>query len=75
MADIDIAVPDLTPEESNSVAFDVCFRIVKMLNRVIGLYRPNNKGPTSGWDTDYPGFEQIVDEMHAWNLPPATIGL
>ncbi|PYI04452.1 hypothetical protein BO78DRAFT_320360 [Aspergillus sclerotiicarbonarius CBS 121057] len=73
MADIDIAVPDLTPEESNSVAFNVCFRIAKMLNTVIGLYRPNTKDPTSGWDTDYPAFEQIIDEMHAWSLQSATI--
>ncbi|PLB48650.1 hypothetical protein P170DRAFT_509417 [Aspergillus steynii IBT 23096] len=73
MADIDIGVPEITPEESNSVAFDVCFRIAKMLNKAIGLYRPNNKVPTAGWDLDYPGFEQIMDEMHAWNLPSATI--
>ncbi|PYH94034.1 hypothetical protein BO71DRAFT_326330 [Aspergillus ellipticus CBS 707.79] len=73
MADIDIAVPPLTPEESGSVAFNVCFRIAKMLNTVIGLYRPNTKDPTSGWDTDCPAFEQIIDEMHAWSLRSATI--
>ncbi|KAE8141267.1 hypothetical protein BDV38DRAFT_296798 [Aspergillus pseudotamarii] len=73
MADIDIAVPDLTPEESGSVAFDVCFRIAKILNQVIALYRPTAKDPASGWDTDFPGFEQVMDEMHAWQLSSSTI--
>ncbi|KNG82568.1 hypothetical protein ANOM_009941 [Aspergillus nomiae NRRL 13137] len=73
MADIDIAVPDLTPQESGSIAFDVCFRIAKILNKVIALYRPTTKDPASGWDTDFPGFEQVMDEMHAWQLSSSTI--
>ncbi|KAE8150464.1 hypothetical protein BDV25DRAFT_172154 [Aspergillus avenaceus] len=72
MADIDIGVPDLTPGESGFVAFDVCFRITKTLNKIIFLYRPR-KDPVSGWDTDFPGFEQVMDELHAWQLPSLTI--
>lgn len=74
MSDVDIAIDDLTPEESGSIAFDVCFRIAKMLNRIIALYRPKTKDPASGWDLDFPGFEEIMDEMHAWQLSQSTIG-
>lgn len=74
MNDIDIAISDLTPEESGFVAFDVCFRITKILNKVIGLYRPNNEDSISGWDSGFPGFEQIVDELQAWQLSSSTIG-
>jgi hypothetical protein len=75
IADMDIAVPDLTSEESGHVAFNVWLRVAKMLNRVIGLYRPNNEGGLSSWDSGFPGFEQIIDETNAWDLPPSTIGL
>lgn len=74
MSDIDIAIPDLTPEESGSVAFDVWFRITKILNEVIGLYRPKAVDAVSGWDSTFPGFEQIMDEMQAWQLSPPIIG-
>lgn len=74
MSDVDIAVAELTPKESGSVAFDVWFRISKMLNSVIDVYRPKREEPISGWDTDFPGFEQIMDEMQAWKLSSSTIG-
>ncbi|KAJ5414325.1 hypothetical protein N7509_000952 [Penicillium cosmopolitanum] len=75
IADMDIAVSDLAPEESGFVAFNVWFRVAKMLNKVIGLYRPHIEKGLSGWDSGFPGFEQIMDEMSAWGLPGSTIGL
>lgn len=74
MADMDIAVSDLTPQESGFVAFNVLFRIAKMLNKVIGLYRPKLEETPSGWDSGFPGFEHIMSEMDAWRLDPSTIG-
>ncbi|KAI5459471.1 hypothetical protein BGZ63DRAFT_360808 [Mariannaea sp. PMI_226] len=73
MADIDIAIDSLTTGESGSVAFDVWFRITQLLNQVIGLYRPGAQGAVTELDTDFPGFEGIVDEMQAWELPCSTI--
>ncbi|KAJ5862583.1 hypothetical protein N7455_006651 [Penicillium solitum] len=73
MADMDIAVSDLTPQESGFVAFNVLFRIAKMLNKVIGLYRPKLEETPSGWDSGFPGFEHIMSEMDAWSLNPSTI--
>lgn len=76
MSDMDIAIDYIAPEETGSVAFDVWFRIAKLLNKVIGLYRPaKDKSPISGLDSDFPMFEQIIDEMKAWKLPPSMIGL
>ncbi|KAJ5715895.1 uncharacterized protein N7483_013076 [Penicillium malachiteum] len=72
---MDIAVSDLLPEESGFVAFNVWFRVAKMLNKVIGLYRPNIEKGLSGWDSGFPSFEQIMDEMDAWDLPGSTIGV
>jgi hypothetical protein len=77
MADIDVAVDDLTPEESNSVAFDVWLRISKLLNQVIDLYRPTsyNRGDVPELDPGFPGFEGIMDDMQAWHLSRPTIGM
>lgn len=74
IADIDIATSDLAPQESGFIAFNLCFRLAKILNKVIGLYRPNSERTLSGWDSGFPGFEQIMDEANAWKLPPSTIG-
>ncbi|KAL3965647.1 hypothetical protein ACCO45_002651 [Purpureocillium lilacinum] len=57
MADMDIAIEHITPAESGSVAFDVWFLSY----------------PPSGLDSDFPSFEQVIHEMHAWQLPPSTI--
>ncbi|KAL3440164.1 hypothetical protein BJX65DRAFT_316928 [Aspergillus insuetus] len=73
MADIDIAVPDISPDETGYPAFNVLFRIVKCLNTVIGLYRPKAGNQGSGVDSGFPAFEQIIDEMHAWQLLSSTI--
>lgn len=72
--DIDVGVAELLPEESGFLAFDVWLKIATMLNKVIGLYRPPTGDTVSGWDLDFPGFEQILDEVGAWRLPSSTIG-
>lgn len=74
MSDIDISVEPLTPSQSGSVAFDIWFRVAQMLNHVIGLYRPTNPDSVTGWDFEYVGFEQIVDELQGWNLSSSTLG-
>ncbi|KAJ6024802.1 hypothetical protein N7540_005599 [Penicillium herquei] len=75
IADMDIAVSDLVPEEPSYVAFNVWFRVAKMLNKVIGLYRPSIEKCLSVLDSDFPGFDQIMDEMDAWDLPASTVGV
>ncbi|KAI8669828.1 Fungal-trans domain-containing protein [Fusarium sp. Ph1] len=73
MSDIDISVEPLTPSQSGSVTFDIWFRIAQMLNHVIGLYRPTNPESITGWDFEYVGFEQIVDEFKGWHLSSSTL--
>ncbi|KAK6378829.1 hypothetical protein LTS17_006532 [Exophiala oligosperma] len=73
MSDVDISIPELTQEESGYVAFDVWFRIARILNKVIEFYRPKLEDPVSGLDSGFPAFEQIMDEMHAWQLSQSSI--
>lgn len=74
LADVDIAIKPLTPEQSGSVAFDILFKIVTTLSKAIALYRPTNPLSINGLDFDYSGFEQIVDESEGWKLSPSTLG-
>ncbi|KAL2855959.1 hypothetical protein BJY01DRAFT_231395 [Aspergillus pseudoustus] len=73
MNDMDMTIEPLNPSQSKSVAFDIWFRIASMLNSVIALYRPTNPESVTGMDMDYPGFEQIVEEMQGWHLPLPTL--
>lgn len=75
MADVDIDMDDLTPEESGSRAFDVWLRISKLLNKVIALYRPSSCGAMVEVESEFLGFEAIVDEMQGWDLPRPTLGM
>ncbi|VUC32659.1 unnamed protein product [Clonostachys rosea] len=75
MADADIAVEPITPEQSGWPAFDVLFRIAKLLNEVIALYRPTNPESITGIETGFPGFEQILEETNGWSLSSSTLAL
>lgn len=72
--DVDIAVDHLTPGESGSVAFDMWFRISKMLSIAVGLYRPSNPPDRTEVDLECYGFEQLVDDTQGWSLPLSTLG-
>ncbi|OJJ95644.1 hypothetical protein ASPACDRAFT_47534 [Aspergillus aculeatus ATCC 16872] len=54
LADIDIAVAEITPHVSGSVAFDVLFHVARSLCSVIGLYRPGTGDLVSGLDLGFP---------------------
>ncbi|KAH8421997.1 Transcription factor [Colletotrichum scovillei] len=73
LADVDIAIKPLTPEQSGSVAFDILFKITTILSQAIALYRPTNPASITGLDSEYPCFEQIVSESNGWSLPPSFI--
>ncbi|KAF2722104.1 hypothetical protein K431DRAFT_302943 [Polychaeton citri CBS 116435] len=73
MSDIDMAIDPLVPEQTGSVAFDIWLRISRVLNDVIALYRPSNVNVVTGWEHEYPGFEQIVTEYGGWRLPPPLV--
>jgi hypothetical protein len=47
-------------ERSTYGAFHVLIQLTSLLDKTIGMYRPNNN-PPSGWEDDFPGFEQLVE--------------
>lgn len=75
ISDADSSVEEFRKGDSGFLGFDVLLRIARLLNQVIGIYRPTHDKSVSGLEQDFPNFENIMDEMQAWQLPRPTIGL
>lgn len=73
MADNDVAIEQFQPGESGFPAFEILIKVTAILNEVIGYYRPGNPPTTTGWEQGYPGYEEIVDAVRGWNLPPGIL--
>nr|POF17582.1 cutinase transcription factor 1 alpha [Quercus suber] len=73
MSDLDIANEPFAPGESGFPAFDAYYRISAILNKVISFYRPHNPVDTTGWEEQFPGLEEIFDDVNAWQLPESII--
>ncbi|KAK4505909.1 hypothetical protein PRZ48_003874 [Zasmidium cellare] len=74
MSDEDIAIEPFEQGESGFPAFEAWLFITRMLNKIIGFYRPGQPITCTGWESDYfPSFEEALDEGHAWNQPQSTL--
>ncbi|KAI9739926.1 MAG: hypothetical protein M1818_004982 [Claussenomyces sp. TS43310] len=61
------------PGNAKDAAFEVWLQISTMLNNVISFYRPKASGSTTGWEDDFPGFEEILIQHKALNLPDLVL--
>ncbi|KAM0713680.1 hypothetical protein Q7P37_010642 [Cladosporium fusiforme] len=73
MADQDIAIEPFEKGESEYPAFEILLRIAHIMNDVIGFYRPGNPPTVTGWEEVFPGFEEIIDDLHGWSLSPTLL--
>ncbi|KAL3457731.1 hypothetical protein BJX64DRAFT_244307 [Aspergillus heterothallicus] len=75
LADRDIGIkrPDLTSGGSKT-AFGVWFALSELLSSVISFYRPS-ANDTTGWEADYPSFEEIVGYPVQEDLDCETLAL
>ncbi|KAK9473658.1 uncharacterized protein V1510DRAFT_414610 [Dipodascopsis tothii] len=51
-------------------SFQIWLTISKLLDDAIGLYRPSVDPSVTGFETDMPGFEEIVEKRNGWNIGP-----
>lgn len=66
--DIGIKVRDSRPHSSKE--FRVWLRIANMIDQVIDLYRPSTDEHLTGWENDFPGFEEVVRDCEAMKVSP-----
>jgi hypothetical protein len=80
MADKPMFTCKNTAECATYGGFHILIKLTCLLDKTIAMYRPNNN-PPSGWEDDFPGFEQLINEhMDVLSTPcagmwkPAKIG-
>ena len=73
MSDIDVAIEPFESGESGFPAFEVWLCVTRMLNKVIGFYRPGVPLEISGWEDDFPSFEDAIEEGKGHNLDRPTM--
>ncbi|TKA61184.1 hypothetical protein B0A55_11782 [Friedmanniomyces simplex] len=71
MSDVDIAIEPFAPGESGFPAFEAWLRITELMNKIIAFYRPHYPTDVTGWEDQYVGLEEILDEVHGWDLSPS----
>ncbi|KAM3423838.1 hypothetical protein BST61_g1236 [Cercospora zeina] len=73
MSDIDIAIEPFQNGDSGFPAFEVWVSITRTLNKVISFYRPGVPLDLTGWEDDFPPFEDALDESKAHHLDRPTM--
>lgn len=73
MADHDIAIEPIEPNESAFPAFEILLRIAHIMNDVISFYRPGSPPTVTGWEHAFPAFEDLLTDLHGWSLAPPLL--
>ena len=73
MSDVDVAIEPFKAGESGFPAFEVWLALSRLLNDVIGFYRPGTDISVTGWEEDFPSFEDVVDQGKGWELPHSLL--
>jgi hypothetical protein len=74
IADRDISVPKPASTGKRKSAFDIWLKISEMLASVIDFYRPTAHPDTTGWEEDFPSFEDVVGDDVGSDLNPDILG-
>ncbi|KAL4814189.1 hypothetical protein BDW67DRAFT_166347 [Aspergillus spinulosporus] len=75
LADRDIGIKRLGGAAHHSKsAFDAWFALSELLSKVISFYRPT-ADDTTGWETEYPSFEEIIGNPSQGQMDFATLGV
>lgn len=73
MSDVDIAIEPFQVGESGFPAFELWLHICRTLNKIVAFYRPGNDVTVTGWEENFPNFEDAVEECQAWDEPPSVL--
>ena len=75
IADHDLGVSIYSISQSGNKAFMVWLRLSSMLDKVISFYRPSAPSTVTGWEDDFPGFEELIDQFEGWDMPSNVLGM
>lgn len=72
--DIGISNPTLNSNRRKA-PFDIWLELSEMLAKVIDFYRPTARPDSTGWEDDFPAFEDIVGDYLRGDLEASTLAL
>ncbi|KAH6679016.1 hypothetical protein B0J14DRAFT_289234 [Halenospora varia] len=73
ISDHDLGISAFVSESPDEKPFELWLKILTILSKVIGLYRPTSDPSVTGWEDDFIGFEEILDEVDAWSISSTAI--
>jgi hypothetical protein len=62
ISDHDLGIAAFKPKPQEDKGFEIWLKLAAMLNKVIALYRPTASPAATGWEEEFPGFEEIVGQ-------------
>jgi hypothetical protein len=61
--------------EEQGTAFRLLLRIIMLLDKVIGLYRPSLNLGDSGLELEFPSFEEMVERYNSSTIGKTQLGM
>lgn len=71
--DQDLGIAPFTPRTPSDRPFDVWLKLATMLSKVISLYRPTASPDATGWEDEFPGFEDMIEYQHSEPFTPSIL--
>ncbi|RDL29968.1 uncharacterized protein BP5553_10595 [Venustampulla echinocandica] len=72
ISDHDLSIEPYSSSHGDS-GFEIWLRLATMLRDMIGLYRPSAPDSATGWEDEFPGFEDIVEQYRGWSLSSSSL--
>ncbi|KAH8684215.1 hypothetical protein BGZ60DRAFT_366071 [Tricladium varicosporioides] len=73
ISDHDLGISAFVSESIDDKPFELWLKILTILSKVICLYRPTADPSVTGWEDDFIGFEEILEEVDAWSISSTAI--
>jgi hypothetical protein len=72
--DRDVGIDLHAAFQKQAPEFAIFLHVATILDKVVELYRPSVDPSVTGWEDDFPGFEELVIQCNGHNLTPSLLG-
>jgi hypothetical protein len=71
--DQDLGIAAFVPRTPSDRPFDIWLKLATMLSKVISLYRPTASPDATGWEDEFPGFEDMIEDQNSEPIVPSIL--
>jgi hypothetical protein len=73
--DRDTSIAKYASGKPEDAAFEIWLSIADLLDKVTELYRPFRPLSVTGWEDEFPMFEEMVERHRGWHLSTSVLGM